>query len=566
MNIQEPLLDPTIATDLAAPLRSDPMVRNTSLEMDAYRLAAIVESADDAIISKTLDSVITSWNKGAERLFGYTPEEAIGQPVFILIPEDHHNEEPGILARLRRGEKIEHYETVRRHKDGRLLDISLTVSPILSADGTVIGASKIARDISERKRWEERLRLALKEAEEAKAQAEEASRLKDEFLSTISHELRTPLTAVMGWVTMLRSSQLTEANIKRALGAIDRNIKSQAQLIEDLLDISRIVNGKMRLDPKPLQLATVIHGAIESVMPAAQAKNIRLQVVLDPTVGSIIGDQDRLQQVIWNLLSNAIKFTPAGGRVQIQLDGSDTGVEISVTDTGIGIEPEFLPFVFDRFSQQDSSSTRNYSGLGMGLSIVKYITELHGGTVAAFSEGNGQGTTMRVKLSTGAMSQQLTLVEPIEVEVTKEVLPECASELSGLKILVVDDEPDTCEMVGVALEQCGAVVKTVNTAAQALDQIEAWHPDILISDINMPHADGYHLIRQIREREAKNQTEAPLPAVALTALARIEDRVKALAVGYHMHVAKPIELHELYSVVSSLASIIVRTDHSIDHR
>jgi PAS domain S-box-containing protein len=354
-------------------------------------LAAIVESAYDAIISKTLEGIITSWNKGAERIFGYTEEEMIGQPVVRLIPPDHQNEEPEILGRLRRGLKIEHYETVRSHKDGRLLDISLTVSPIRDADGNIIGASKIARDISDRKAAEARLQSALAEAHEARLQAEEANRLKDEFLTTISHELRTPLTAIVGWTTMLRGGRLDEATSLKALETIDRSVKAQAQLIEDLLDISRIVSGKMRIDPRPLNLSSIIHTAVDSIMPAAKAKGIRFQVIIDPSAGFIVGDPDRLQQVIWNLLSNAVKFTPAGGRVQIQLEQSESLVEVTVSDNGVGVAAEFLPHIFERFSQEDSSSTRTYGGLGMGLSIVKYIAELHGGTVSAFSEGIGRG-------------------------------------------------------------------------------------------------------------------------------------------------------------------------------
>ena len=533
---------------------SDTKLQAHSSDLASYRLAAIVESADDAIISKTLNGIITSWNKGAERVFGYTEDEMVGQPVLRLIPPDHQNEEPEILARLRRGQKIEHYETVRAHKDGHLLDISLTVSPIRAADGTIIGASKIARDISDRKAAEARLQSALAEAEEAKRQAEEANRLKDEFLTTISHELRTPLTAVMGWISMLRSGRLDEVAAYKALETIDRNVKAQAQLIEDLLDISRIVTGKMRIDTKPLNLSSIIHMAVDSIMPAAQAKGIRLQVIIDPSTGSVLGDRDRLQQVIWNLLSNAVKFTPAGGRVQIQMEPSESHVEVTISDNGIGVDPEFLPRIFERFSQEDSSNTRSYGGLGMGLSIVKYITELHGGTAKAFSEGTAKGTTFTVALPLAQERASVSQSQPSGTGTQRESLPSAPVELVGLRILVVDDEIDTCEMIQAAFEQCGSSVKTATSAAGALAHMDEWRPDMLISDINMPHVDGYQLIQQIREREL--QSEARMPAVALTALARIEDRVKALGAGYQMHVPKPVELSELYAVVTSLASIV----------
>lgn len=547
----------------------------------SYRLAAIVESADDAIVSKTLEGVVTSWNKGAERLFGYTADEMIGQHISRLIPSDHLDEEPQILARLRRGEKIEHYETVRVRKDGALRNISLTVSPIRDADGIVIGASKIARDITEQKAAQLRLQQALAEAENAKKEAEEANRLKDQFLSTISHELRTPLTAVMGWIAMLRADRLDEAMTMKALATIDRNVKAQAQLVEDLLDISRIVNGKMRIDPKPLNLSAIIHAAVDSIMPAAEAKALRLQVVIDPGTGTVVGDYDRLQQVIWNLLSNAVKFTPAGGRIQIQIERVDSQVELTVSDNGIGIKPDFLPHIFDRFTQEDSSTTRTHGGLGMGLAIVKYIMELHGGTVKVISEGEGKGSAFTIALpqapkTTQAQRSDLRAIsygissepgyrrghEPgYGTEETRHTTQKphekragFPPELDGLKIVVIDDEIDTCEMLSAAFAQCGSMVEIATSGSMALEQWKQWRPDVLICDINMPQMDGYQLIQQIRERELQEGTRTP--AIALTALARIEDRVKVLKAGYQMHVPKPVELPELFTVVASLTSLL----------
>jgi PAS domain S-box-containing protein len=527
-------------------------------ELAPYWLAAIVESAEDAIISKTLDSIITSWNRGAERMFGYTAEEVIGKPVTILIPPDHPDEEPAILARLRKGEPIEHYETVRVTKDGRLIDVSLTVSPIKDASGRIIGASKIARDITDRKKAELRLQEALQTAETARKQAERASRLKDEFLATVSHELRTPLTSMLGWVRMLRQGRLSETAAKNALEVIDRNARSQAQLIEDLLDISRIVSGKMHFDIRPLELSPVVNAAVESLRPAADAKNISLRLIVDPSAGMVAGDYERLQQVVWNLLSNAVKFTPRGGHIEIQLLRDESSVQIIVTDNGKGIKPEFLPHAFDRFTQADSSTTRMFGGLGMGLAIVKSIIEMHGGTVEAFSKGEGTGATFKVSLPI-TDGKQNRLAGRAEAE----SLPGLSSreyppELAGLRVMVVDDEMDTCEMVCTALEQCGSDVKIVSSASEALAELDKWLPDVLIADISMPEVDGYALIRAVRERAP--HAGGKIPAVALTAMARIEDRVKALNAGYQMHVPKPVELDELRAIVASLACIVTKNE------
>ena len=365
-------------------------------ELAQLFLAAIVESADDAIIGKTLESIVTSWNRGAERIFGYTAEEMIGQSITRLIPPGHDNEEPEIIARLRKGDRIEHYETQRKKKDGTIIDISLTVSPIFDMDGNIIGASKIARDISDRKRIEERERAALQ-------QAEAANRAKDEFLATVSHELRTPLTAILGWVKMLLVGPIDTATSKRALEVIERNVRIQAKLVEDLLDFSRIISGKLRIKVKPLDPAAVITAAIDVIKPAAEAKRIRIQTILDSSVGLISGDSERLQQVVWNLLSNAVKFTAHEGAIRIELSRGRSQIEISVADTGMGMHKDFLPYIFNRFSQADSSITRAHGGLGMGLAIAKSLVELHGGTISADSPGEGAGSTFTIKLPVSAV-------------------------------------------------------------------------------------------------------------------------------------------------------------------
>jgi len=516
-----------------------------SADLAPYWLAALIESADDAIISKTLEGIITSWNKGAERIFGYTAEEVIGKPVTILIPPGQEDEEPAILGRLRAGERIEHYETIRVRKDGTYIDISLTVSPIKGPKGDIIGASKIARDITEQKQ-------ARKDLDDAYRQAEESSRLKEEFLATISHELRTPLSAILGWARMLRLGQLSKENAAKALDTIERNARAQAQLIDDLLDVSRIVTGKLRMDVRPSDPNSFIDAAVEAVRPAAEAKGVRVQKVIDTGLVSIPGDPVRLQQVVWNLLSNAIKFTPRGGRVQIRSERVNSHLEIIVSDTGQGIAPDFLPHVFDRFRQADQKTSRQHGGMGLGLAIVRHLVELHGGNVSAVSEGEGQGATFTVRLPISPIYQ----LDPTRSRVhpaARDLLPakETTERLDGLRILIVDDEPDTRDLLRQGLEYCGASVRVAGSAAEAVDAIVAEIPDILISDIGMPGIDGYDLIRQIRGLPP--EAGGKVAAVALTAYTRVEDRLQALRAGYDMHVPKPVELAELVAVAASVA-------------
>ena len=705
-----------------------------SAEIAPYWLSAIIESADDAIVSKTLDGIIMSWNKGAERIFGYTADEVIGKPVTILIPEGHLDEEPAILAQLRAGRRIDHYETVRIRKDGSLVDISLTVSPVRGPDGTITGASKIARDISERKRAEKQLReqseiietvnrlgqtlaaeldlhklvqavtdaateisgahfgsffynvlneegasymlytlsgvpaeafahfpmpratdlfgptfrgegtilitdvkkdprygkhspyygmpeghlpvtsylavpvisrtgdvygglffghpdesvfteratriveglaaqaavamdnarlyeaaqraradaeKSVEEKERLYREAQDSSRLKDEFLATISHELRTPLTAILGWAHMLRTGQLASEDGSKALETIERNARSQAQLIDDLLDVSRIITGKLRLDVRPVDPNFFIEAAIEAVRPAAEAKGVRVQKIMDTGVVSVSGDPVRLQQVVWNLVSNAIKFTPKGGRVQVRLERVNSHIEIGVSDNGSGIASEFLPYVFDRFRQADQRTTRQHGGLGLGLAIVRHLVELHGGSVRAESGGEGKGATFTVLLPVAPVYHRGDVDARVH-PAARDTLPafDCAERLDGLKVLVVDDEADTRELLKVGLGRCGAEVWVASSAQEALEAIENAKPDLLISDIGMPDEDGYALIKRVRALSV--ESGGRVPAIALTAYARTEDRLQALRAGYQMHVPKPVELAELVTVVASL--------------
>ena len=359
--------------------------------------AAIVDSSDDAIVSKTLDGVITSWNSGAERMFGWPAQMAIGKHITLIVPEDWRAEEDDVLARVRRGERIDHFETVRMARNGRLIDISLTVSPVRNRFGHIVGASKVARDISERRRLDEYRNVLLKHEHEARTAAEALIRAKDQFLATISHELRTPLNAIFGWARLLERPELDEQSRKRAITAIVKGASAQARLVEDLLDLSRAVTGRLRLDVGPLSLRDVVEAALDTIRPAANAKQIELVTTL-AEVGLMQGAIDRLQQVVWNLVANAVKFTSRGGRIDVALRRVGDWAEVIVHDNGEGISPELLPHVFQEFWQEDSSMTRAHQGMGLGLTLVKHLVELHGGSVRAESTGKGNGATFTVTL------------------------------------------------------------------------------------------------------------------------------------------------------------------------
>ena len=387
----------------------------------------------------------------------------------------------------------------------------------------------------------------------ARAQAEAANRIKDEFLATLSHEIRTPLNSILGWVTLLRNHSLTDSEVQRALEVIERNARSQSHLINDLLDVSNIINGKLRLDVEPLMPEAVIKKAVESVRPAAAAKNIQLQTDLDEEAGPVLADADRLQQIVWNLLLNAIKFTPRDGQVKVKLKRAESHLEIIISDTGIGIEPELLPFVFDRFRQGDSSTTRKFGGLGLGLAIVRHLVEMHGGTVRVESEGLNRGAGFTVRFP---LAQAPSCAEIDHFAMTNRELAgwECGEDLADLRVLVVEDDHDSCQLLVAILTRCQAEVQAAANAVEALTILEEWHPDVIISDIEMPVMNGFEFIRNVRSHKAL----AKIPAVALTAYARVEDRLRALASGFHMHLAKPAEPAELLAVVASLTKRIGR--------
>jgi PAS domain S-box-containing protein len=679
-------------------------------------LSAIVQSSDDAIVSKDLIGVVTSWNAAAERMFGFTAQEMIGRSIRRIIPPDRQHEEDEVLARIRQGERVEHHETQRLRKDGTIVDVSLSISPIYDNEGQIIGASKIARDISDRIRasaaaertsqhtaylarlsaafaaslepeqilttvatlsvpffadWcavdiiqstgqiervtvrhvdPSKVELATRVRERyedpraptspatvirtgrsaiipditdqmivdsARGDAEQlalvrsiglvsylclpltvhgrtvgaltfataesgrrygeadirvaqdaavrtalafdnarayeelqaANQLKDEFLATLSHELRTPLNAIVGYARMLRTGILKEDRRSQAVETVERNATTLTQMVEDVLDVSRIAAGKIRLHIQPVDLSIVLHDAIATVAPAAEAKGVRLESIIESDVGRVSGDPDRLQQVIWNLLSNAVKFTPRRGRVQLRLQRVNSHVEITVSDTGIGIREEFVPHLFERFRQGDSTTTRAHGGLGLGLAIARRIVELHGGRIEAFSPGEGQGATFRVDLP--------LMIVHSDLSIERRVHPRAASRdhvadfptVPDIGVLVVDDDPDAVGLVREILESAGARVQTAASAVEALESIAKQPPDVMVSDLGMPGMDGFELIRRVRQMDAARD----LPAAALTAYERSEDRARALRSGFEMHLSKPIDPSELIAAVASLA-------------
>jgi PAS domain S-box-containing protein len=547
--------------DSGAPIRADgktvgailvfrDITERRRAEQTRALLAGIVDSSEDAIISKSLDGIITSWNHSAERMFGWTAEEAIGQAIYLIIPPELRDEEVMIISRLRQGQRIEHFETIRMPKDGRRLNISLTVSPIRNEEGQVIGASKIARDITEQVQIEEERAMLLASERAARERSDAASRAKDEFVAMISHEIRSPLNAILGWSQMLRQGTLDKEATTNALESIERNARAQAQLVSDLLDISRVITGKLRINARPVDITNSLESALESIRPAAEAKQIKIEIEREPYATVVTGDADRLQQVFWNLLANAVKFTPRGGRIEIKVARVDSHLEMAITDTGAGISAEFLPYIFDRFSQADTTSARHHAGLGLGLSIVRHIVELHGGTVTAESRGVGQGATFRVTLPVRALDIRSAESMPDALPVVT-LADDIA--LDQIRIMVVDDEAETRDLLKIMLASHGAEVLVYASGAEALAQVDYCKPQVIVSDIGMPGQDGYTFIRKVRGLGAE---VGGVPAIALTAYARAEDRMRALAAGFQMHVPKPVEASELVMVIASLVKRI----------
>jgi PAS domain S-box-containing protein len=529
-------------------------VAREALRHESSLLHALMDNIPDAIYFKDAEGRFVRVNRHAPYRGNKAPEEVVGKTDFDFFAEAHaraaHEDEQRIV---RTGRPLVDKEEKEVYPDGSTTWLSTTKVPVFDSEGRVTGIVGISRDITERKRaLEAGIELAREQA--ARAEAERANRLKDEFLATLSHELRTPLTAILGWAKMLDDGFVREEMRADALGIIYRNARSQAQLIDDLLDVSRIITGKLRIEVRPVDLAPVVEAAVAVVRPAASAKRVQLQTVFEPGTGLIAGDPERLQQVVWNLLSNAVKFTPNGGRVQVRLGRANSRVEVAVSDTGAGIAPEFLPHVFDRFRQADMGTTRRHGGLGLGLAIVRHLVELHGGTVGAESAGEGLGTTFTVRLpvmkpsdAAGAAAGVVAAPSHFGAGDAPAALPS----LEGVKVLAVDDEPHGRALITEVLRRCGAEVVAVSSAREALEVLQAWRPHVLLSDIGMPGMDGYMLIRRVRE--LSEEQGGRTPAAALTAYAGAEDRARSLSSGFQLHVAKPVEPAELAAVVASLA-------------
>ncbi|AFZ12929.1 PAS/PAC sensor hybrid histidine kinase [Crinalium epipsammum PCC 9333] len=505
------------------------------------RFQLLLENVKDyAIFFLDTENRYTRWSLGAERILGYQEAEILGQyGSIIFTPEDLQRQDH--LKELEKAAKEGRAENERWHvrKDGSLFWGSGIVTPLRDHRGNLKGFAKIMRDFTDRKLAEDERKQLLEREQQARAQAETANRIKDEFLAVLSHELRSPLNPILGWTKLLRSRKFDQKTAERALEIIDRNANLQAQLIEDLLDVSRILRGKLTLKASPVNLAATIEAAIETVRLAAEAKSIHIQTIFPPSVVLVAGDSNRLQQVVWNLLTNAVKFTPEGGRVEIKLECVESQAQIQVTDTGKGISRDFLPHVFDYFRQENSSTTRTFGGLGLGLAIVHHLVELHGGSVGVESLGEGQGATFTVRLPLIKSNPQTN--EPYQQ-------PNRALDLSGIKILVVDDETDSREFISFVLEQAGAVVTAVGSAREALEAIVQIKPNLLLSDIGMPDVDGFMLIREIRAMSPQRG----IPAIALTAYASEIDAEKALSAGFQRHISKPVDPDELAAAVISL--------------
>ncbi len=515
----------------------------------------IVRGANIGIWSCPLPLASLHWDDAVKAHFHLAPDAEVTIELFFerLHPDDRERTENAIAASI----------------DGQLAyDIDFrTVSPdrrrtkwiramgrgFYAEDGTPTRFDGITIDVTDRKLVELDRERLLDSERAARSELERANQMKDEFLATLSHELRNPLNAILGWAQILRSGQLPPAETAEGIEIIERNARSQAQIIEDLLDMSRIISGKIRLDVQRVDLAAVVRAAIETIKPAADAKGIRLRAALDPLAGPISGDPNRLQQVFWNLLSNAVKFTPRDGNVQILLERVNSHLEISVIDSGEGIEPQFLPHVFDRFRQADATTTRMHGGLGLGLAIVRQLVELHGGSVRAKSAGHGAGATFIVHLPLSAVISDHNATRerrhPASPSLPTPV--EACAEMAGVTVVVVDDEPDARALLRRLLEDCDAKVFDAACAADALQLVQTERPDVLVSDIGMPSEDGYSLIRRIRELPAEQG--GATPAVALTAYARADDRVNVVLAGFQHHLSKPVEPAELIAIVASLA-------------
>jgi PAS domain S-box-containing protein len=544
------------ASGVVTPVRDDKgaLLGFTKVMRDMTERKRLEEERDrfftlsmDMLCIAGLDGYLRRVNPAFEKVLGYSAEALLARPVFDFVHPDDRASTIAEYEKLSRGEPTTFLENRFRCKDGSYKWIGWSYFPV-PQEGLAYG---VGRDTTELKQIHEILRLRAEELEQA-------NRVKDEFLATLSHELRTPLTAILGWSRLLRVGQIDEAGLARAIQIIERNAEAQSKLIEDLLDVSRIITGKLRMEFQPVALAPLVETVINGLRPVAESRHLQLDSVIDPTAGPVTGDPARLQQIVTNLLSNAIKFTPEGGRVEVRVAQADSHARIIVQDTGIGIDPQALPHIFERFHQADSSNTREHSGLGLGLAIVRYLVERHGGAVTADSRGKGKGAVFTIDLP-------LTANQVIDTSQGRAESPEqartvvnegetlsdpCA--LQGVRVLLVEDEEDTRELLKTILERCGAEVMAVASAGEAMTALESSLPDVMVSDIGMPDENGYELIRKIRDLAPERG--GIVPAIALTAYAGPKDRRRALLAGFHTHLTKPVEPDELLAVVSSLSA------------
>ena len=520
-----------------------------ALKESESKFRRLFESNIIGVIFANISGAITEANDAFLGMMGYTRQEFQQGALrwTEITPLEYLPMEKQAIAQILTSGFCPPYEKEYIRKDGTRLPILIGTALLEGSDDNCVC---FVIDLTERKKAEEERAQALIREQEARKQAEAASRTKDEFLAIVSHELRSPLNAILGWSRLLRSRKLDETKTNKALETIERNAQAQTQLIEDLLDISRIIRGQVRLFSRPLNLVQVIEAAIDTVRPTAETKMIQVESRVEALTCMVFGDGDRLQQIVWNLLTNAVKFTPEGGRVEVRLRLDKSHAKIQVIDTGKGISPDFLPYVFERFRQAESTTTRQQGGLGLGLAIVRNLVELHGGTIWVESQGEGLGATFTVQLP--LLSNPGELLDVGELIGARIADPGNPHSLNGLRVLIVDDEVDTREFLMTALEQFGATVTAVESAQKAIQELERWKPDVLLSDIGMPMEDGYSLIRRIRSLSPS--IGGQIPAAALTAYAREEDRILALRAGFQLHVAKPIEPLQLFKVVAELAT------------
>ncbi|BAZ09469.1 multi-sensor hybrid histidine kinase [Calothrix sp. NIES-4071] len=526
-------------------------LRDLQVAEEAIRLllSAVQQSRDSIVITNALldhpGPEIVYVNPAFTEMTGYTAEEVLGKTPRLL---QGANTDRALLNdlrwHLREGEPF-HGEAINYHKDGTEFFVEWNITPIRNVNQTITHYVAIQRDITERKVAEQEREKSLTQEQRNRNQAEAANRAKDEFLATLSHELRTPLTPILGWSKVLQTKQLPEAKVKEALFQIEEHARRQAQLVDDLLDISRITQGKLTLSLSSVSLVAPINAALETVRPAAQAKSIHIETILDTSIPVVMGDVGRLQQVVWNIVSNAIKFTPENGNIMVKLERVDHYAQITVSDTGRGISPKFIPYIFDRFRQEDNSITREFGGLGLGLSLSQQLVEAHGGTITASSPGVGKGTIFKVTLPLMIEAVHNNLLDATKANETAEQL-----NLKGTRVLVVEDESAALEFISYILEEEGAVVTPVATAKAALAVLKKYQFDVLVCDIGLQETDGYTLIRRIRTLSEKHNRN--IKAIALTAYASEANKQQAINAGFQLHIAKPFEPSDLVGAIAQL--------------